>query len=154
LPLSPRVAISYESAHSEEWAETQAYGSYERAIKAHVQDAEGGTLLWRQLRALTKSVVARSRKVCAICDFNLVEKRIGGNTAIPLDINKLTPQVIDDTLDGSLSETPDQTVVGPDFFYGTTSHAVLAQVNHESLLPINAPPSCLPGFDWRQFNAT
>jgi hypothetical protein len=72
----------------------------------------------------------------AICDFNLIEKRVGGNTAIPVDFNKLTPQVIDDTLDGPLSVTPDQPFVGPDFFRGTTSHAVLAQVDH-----LRTPPS-------------
>jgi hypothetical protein len=54
----------------------------------------------------------------------------------------LTPQVIDDALDGFLGETPDQAFVGYDFFHGTTSHAVLAQVDH-----LRMPPSIM-------FNAT
>jgi hypothetical protein len=56
----------------------------------------------------------------------------------------LTPQVIHDTLDGPFGETPDQPFVGSDFFRGTTSHAVLARVDHcERLLPFNAPSSRL-----------
>jgi hypothetical protein len=104
----------------------------------------------------TKSLVERGRKFYAICDFNLIEKHVRGNTAIPLDVNELTPQVIDDTLDGPLGETPDQPFVGSDLFRGTTSHVVLAQVNH-----LRTPPSIqrsvvtsLPEFDWRQLNAT
>jgi hypothetical protein len=81
--------------------------------------------------------------LCAICDFNLIEKRVRSHTAIPFHINKLTSQVIDDTLDGSLGETPDQAFVSSDFFRGTTSYAVLAKVDHcECLLPI-APSSRL-----------
>jgi hypothetical protein len=48
----------------------------------------------------------------------------------------LTPQVIDDTVDGSLSETPDQAFVGSDRSRGTTSHAVLTHVDH-----LQTPPS-------------
>jgi hypothetical protein len=57
----------------------------------------------------------------ATCDFNLVEKRVRGDTAIPFDVDKSTPHVIDDTLDGPLSES----LVGSDLFRGTTFHAVL-----------------------------
>jgi hypothetical protein len=82
--------------------------------------------------------------LCAICDFNLIEKRVRSHTAIPFHINKLTSQVIDDTLDGSLGETPDQAFVSSDFFRGTTSHAVLTKVDHcERLLPNHARSSRL-----------
>jgi hypothetical protein len=73
----------------------------------------------------------------AICDFNLIEKHVRGNTAIPLDVDKLTPQVIDDTLDRPLGETPDQPFVGSDLLRGTTSHAVLAQIDHLRMPPFN-----------------
>jgi hypothetical protein len=79
--------------------------------------------------------------LCAICDFNLIEKYVRGNTAIPFDVNELTPQVIDDALDGSLGETADQAFVSSDFFRGTTSHAVLAQVDHLRIPPSNHAPS-------------
>jgi hypothetical protein len=69
-------------------------------------------------------------------DFNLFKKHVRIDTAVPGDFDKLTSQVIDDTLDGSLSGTPDQPFVGPDFFRGATSHAVLAQVDH-----LRTPPS-------------
>jgi hypothetical protein len=72
----------------------------------------------------------------ATCDFNLIEKRVRGDTAIPFDVDKSTPHVIDDTLDGPLSETPDQSLVGSDLFRGTTFHAVLVQVAH-----LRTPPS-------------
>jgi hypothetical protein len=141
-----RVAIGYEAAHGEEWARTS--DPHEWAIEDY---ARMGTS-----KASTKSLVECGRKLYAICDFNLIEKHVRGNTAIPLDVNELTPQVIDDTLDGALGETPDQPFVGSDLFRGTTSHAVLAQVDH-----LRTPPSdqrsavtSLPGFDWRQFNAT
>jgi hypothetical protein len=84
----------------------------------------------------TKSLLDRGRKLYAICEFNLIEKRVRGNTAIPLDVNKLTPQVIDDALDGPLGETPDQPLMGPDLFRGATSHAVLAQVDHLRTPPL------------------
>jgi hypothetical protein len=138
LNLKPGVAIGYEAAHGEEWAEIQISDSHEWA------------------KGSTQSLAERGRKFYAIYDFNLIEKHVRGNTAIPLDVNELTPQVIDDTLDGALGETPDQPFVGSDLFRGTTSHAVLAQVDH-----LRTPPSdqrsavtSLPGFDWRQFNAT
>jgi hypothetical protein len=141
-----RVAIGYEAAHGEEWARTS--DPHEWAIEDY---ARIGTS-----KSSAKSLVERGRKLYAICDFNLIEKRIRRNTAIPLDLNKLTPQVIDDTLDGPLGETPDQPFVGSDLFRGTTSHVVLAQVNH-----LRTPPSIqrsvvtsLPEFDWRQLNAT
>jgi hypothetical protein len=104
----------------------------------------------------TKSLVERGRKLCAICDFNLIEKRVRGNTAIPFDVNKLTPQVIDNTLNGPFCETPDQAFMGSDFFGGTASPAVLAQVAHLRTPPFNqrSVVTSLPEFDWRQLNAT
>src|SRR2546421_162591 len=79
----------------------------------------------------------QSRRNCyAIYDFNLIEKHVCGNTAIPIDVNELTPQVIDDTLDGPLGETSDQPFVGSDLFGGAASHAVLVQVDH-----LRTPPS-------------
>src|SRR5262245_15006894 len=87
-------------------------------------------------KILPNRLVERGRKLYVISDFNLIEKRVRGHTAIPLDVNKLTPQVIHDTLDGPLGETPDQPVMGSDLFRGATSHAVLAQVNH-----LRMPPS-------------
>jgi hypothetical protein len=68
--------------------------------------------------------------------FNLIEKRVRGDTGIPFDADKLTPQVIDDTLDGPLGETPDLSLVGSDLFRGTTFHAFLVQVDH-----LRTPPS-------------
>jgi hypothetical protein len=66
-------------------------------------------------------------------------------------INKLTAQVVDDTLDRSLGETADQPFVGSDLLRGTTSHAVLAQVGHLRMPPFNqhSAATSLPGFDWR-----
>jgi hypothetical protein len=53
-----------------------------------------------------------------------------------LNANELTAEVIDETLNGSLGESPDQPSVGSDHFRGTTSHASLDPADH---LPI--PPS-------------
>jgi hypothetical protein len=110
-------------------------------VSPFLESCLGGTS-----KGSTKSLVERGgRKLHAIYDFNLIEKHVRGNTAIPLDVNELTPQVIDDSLDGSLGETPDQPFVGSDLFGGTTSHAVSAQVDHfaNASFPINAPPSRL-----------
>ncbi len=52
------------------------------------------------------------------------------SAAIPLDIDKLTPQVIDDTLDGTLGETPDDASSSSDLLRGITPHSVLAQADH------------------------
>jgi hypothetical protein len=104
----------------------------------------------------TKSLVDLGRKFYAIYDFNLIQKHVCGNTAIPIDVNELTPQVIDDIPDGSLGETSDQPFVGSDLFGGAASHAVLVQVDHLRTPPSNqrSAVTSLPGFDWRQFNAT
>jgi hypothetical protein len=119
--------MSYEGAHSEEWAETRNLTPHEWATKDPCPGYEGGRLLVLAApQGSTKSIVERGRKFYPICDFNLIEKHVCGNTAIPFDVDKLTPQVIDDTLDGALGETPDQPFVGSDLFGGTTSHAVLA----------------------------
>jgi hypothetical protein len=127
IVFHPRVAISYEVARSEEWAETRNLIPTNGQAKTHVQDMkEEDSCLGGTSKGSTQSLVERGRKLYAICDFNLIEKHVRGNTAIPLDVNELTPQVIDDTLDGALGETPDQPFVGSDLFRGTTSHAVLA----------------------------
>jgi hypothetical protein len=100
-------------------------------VSPFLESCLGGTS-----KGSTKSLVELGRKLYAICDFNLIEKRVGGNTAIPFDVNKLTPQVIDNTQDGPLAETSDQPFVGSDFFRDTASHAVLAQIDH-----LRTPPS-------------
>jgi len=91
----------------------------------------------------------------AICDFNLVEKNVRGNAAIPLDVNKLTSQVVDYSLNGPLGEPPDQPFVGPDRSRGTTSHAAFAQVDHFEMPPFNQRSAVMSlRFDRRQVNAT
>jgi hypothetical protein len=70
-------------------------------------------------------------------DFNLFKKHVRIDTAVPGDFNKLTSQVIDDTQDSSLAETPDQPFVGPDFFRGATPHADLVLVEHFRTPPSN-----------------
>jgi hypothetical protein len=103
-------------------------------VSPFLESCLGGTS-----KGSTKSLVERGgRKLHAIYDFNLIEKHVRGNTAIPLDVNELTPQVIDDSLDGSLGETPDQPFVGSDLCGGTTSHAVLAQVDHLRMPPFQS----------------
>jgi hypothetical protein len=91
----------------------------------------------------------------AICDFNLVEKNVRGNAAIPLDVNKLTAQVVDYSLNGPLGEPPDQPFVGPDLSRGTTSHAAFARVDHFEMPPFQST-LCrhVSRFDGRQVNAT
>ena len=97
----------------------------------------------------------RGRKFQAICDFNLIEEYVRGNTVVPSDVNKFTPQVINDSLNGPLRETPDQPFVGSDLSRGATPHADLVLVEHLRTPPSNrrSAVTSLPGFDRRQFNA-
>src|SRR5262245_20843837 len=44
-------------------------------------------------KILPNRLVERGRKLYVISDFNLIEKRVRGHTAIPLDVNKLTPKL-------------------------------------------------------------
>ena len=73
----------------------------------------------------------------ASVDFDFVDKDVCGNTAIPFNANKFTPEVIDDTLNGSLGESSDQPSVGSDLFRGPASHAYLAPVDHLRIPPSN-----------------
>jgi hypothetical protein len=103
------------------------------------------------------------RKLYVIYDFNLVEKNIRGNAAIPLDVkafaeshcNRLTSQVIVYSLNGPLGEPPDQPFVGPDLSRGATSHAAFAQVDHFEMSPFNQRSAVMSlRFDRGQVNAT
>jgi hypothetical protein len=78
----------------------------------------------------------RGRKFQAICDFNLIEKYVRCNTVVPSNINKLTPQVINDALNSPLRETPDQPFVCSDLSRGATPHADLVLVER-----LRTPPS-------------
>ena len=64
------------------WAETGKSDPDEWAIEDSCQASTS--------KGSTKSLVERGRKLYVICEFNLIEKHVRGNTAIPPDVNKLT----------------------------------------------------------------
>jgi hypothetical protein len=63
-------------------------------------------------------------------DFDFVGKDVRRHTAVPLDADELTAEVIDETLNGSLGESADQASVSSDKFRRVTPHAFLDSIDH------------------------